>query len=155
MKTFILAVMLFINGTCYGQSTQILKCRVSNSDWNATFVLDAVGSGSVEFKKSGNSGGYVCSLKVDSLIDGQNSISPNIRIEFTRGSCRPRLESLEKELFSHFTIIVDLSRKNSPEGRVQWLRRKQPDICIIEKLSLFDLSGRNTASDPIVSEKKQ
>lgn len=49
-------------------------------------------------------------------------------------------------------------------GRVQWLRKSQPETCIIEKLSMFDIQinakkwiegkwGRSTASDSKQNKK--
>jgi hypothetical protein len=150
----------------YAENTQILKCRVANSEWTSLFILDAVGTGFLKFKKAGNNNSYTCGLKVDYINDGQRAVSPNITVEFMRGACDPELGPLDQEVFDRFTLIVDLTRKDKPEGRVQWLKRKQPDPCIVDKISMFDISmnakkwiegnwGRKTASDPKEIKKKK
>jgi hypothetical protein len=143
----------------YAENAQILKCRVENSEWTSMFILDAVGNGFLKFKKTGNNNSYTCGLKVDYINDGQRAVSPNITVKFMRGACDPELGLLDQEVFDRFTLIVDLTSKDKPEGRVQWLKRKQPDPCIVDKISMFDISlnakkwiegtwGRKNASDP-------
>lgn len=167
MKQVVVLFIMFILSTkAFSENTQILKCKVSNPEWNSVFILDAVGTGFLKFKKNGNNTSYTCGLKVDYINDGQRAISPNITLEFIRGACDPELETLEQELFDRYTLIVDLTKKDKPEGRVQWLRKKQPDLCIVEKMSMFDISmnakkwvegtwGRKTASESKDLKKKK
>ena len=161
---FVITISLFFE-TLYAANTQILKCSVSNQEWSSIFVLDAIGSGFLKFKKTGDNNSYTCALKIDYINDGQKAISPNITLEFIRGVCDPDLGALDQEIFDRFTLIVDLTQKNKPEGRVQWLKKKQPDFCNIDKISMFEVSlnakkwldgkwGRNTASELKKSSKK-
>ena len=166
MRTLALFILMLSSGVSYAENTQILKCRVANSEWNSLFILDAIGTGFLKFKKSSNNNSYTCGLKVDYINDGQRAVSPNITVEFMRGACDPELGSLDQEIFDRFTLMIDLTRKDKPEGRVQWLKRKQPDPCLVEKISMFDISmnakkwvegtwGRKTASEPKDLKKKK
>lgn len=159
-------MIVIISGFAFAENTPILKCSVANSEWTSLFILDSVGTGFLKFKKAGNNNSYTCGLKVDYINDGQRAVSSNITVEFMRGACDPELGAMDQEIFDRFTLIVDLTRKNKPEGRVQWLKRKQPDACIVDKISMFDISmnakkwvegtwGRKTASDPKDLKKKK
>ena len=158
-KLLLVFSISILSSAVFAENSQILKCRVANSEWNSLFILDAIGAGFLKFKKTGSSNSYTCGLKLDYINDGQRAVSPNITVEFMRGACDPELGPLEQEVFDSFTLNVDLSRKDKPEGRVQWLKRKQPDPCIVDKISMFDISmnakkwiegtwGRKTASEP-------
>lgn len=166
-KLLLVLIITILSSAGFAENTQILKCRVANPEWTSLFILDAVGTGFLKFKKTGNNNSYTCGLKVDYINDGQRAVSPNITVEFMRGACDPELGPLDQEVFDRFTLTVDLTRKDKPEGRVQWLKRKQPDPCIVDKISMFDISmnakkwiegtwGRKTASEPkdIKSGKK-
>lgn len=155
-------LFLFVSVTslrAWAESTIILKCKVSNPEWSSVFSVDAVGAGFLEFKKAGDERSYACGLQVEYLRDGRRAVSPHLKLEFNRGVCEPELGSLEKEIFRKMTLIVSLLRRDQPEGRVQWLRKKQPDACVVEKISLVDLEtdakkwaagtwGRKAASVP-------
>lgn len=151
--------------TCLAKSSEILKCRVINEEWTALLTLDAIGAGLINFKKSGNNLSYNCSLNVAFINDGQRAVSPNVTIEFIRGACDPDLGEIEKEIFEQFTLIIEIYKENY-NGKMQWLRKKQPDNCEVEKISIFDISlntkkwregiwGRKTASDPKVQTQKK
>ncbi len=157
-KSFVL-LLIFICSSGYAQNTEILNCKVSNAEWTAKFILDSAGSGFLKFKKASDPKSYICSLKLEFIQDGQRSISPNITVDFVRGACDPELGSLKQEIFERFSLIVNIRRKDKPEGNVQWLRRKQLDPCHVEKIKMFDISmnakkwqngtwGRRTASEP-------
>lgn len=155
----LLCLILMYGSLSLAENTQILKCRVANSDWNSTFILDAVGSGFLKLSKSGDATPYTCSLKLDFISDGQRDVSPNVTVEFSRGVCDPELAAeIDQEVLSKFTLMINLTNKTKPKGRVQWLRSKQPDNCAVDKISMFDIShntkkwqqgnwGRSTASE--------
>ncbi len=166
MKSVIFILFsILIFCTTHADNTQILKCRVANQEWTSVFILDAVGAGFLKIKKNSNNNSHTCSLKIDYINDGQRAVSPNVTIEFIRGACDPELGLLEQEIFDQFTLIIDITKKDKPQGRVQWLKRKQPDACVVEKMSMFDISlnakkwvegtwGRKTASDGKQIKKK-
>ncbi len=135
-----IAFILLLSSIAVAENTQILKCKATNQGWTSLFTLDAVGIGFVKFQKLDSNQSFNCKLNVNYINDGQRSVSPNITIEFNRKECDPDLNSLEEEIFDRFTLIVDITQKEKPIGRIQWLKRRQPDICVIEKFSLFDIS---------------
>ena len=156
----IATVVFFISNFSFAENTQILKCRVANPVWNSVFILDAIGAGFLTFSKKGDSRSYSCALKLDFINDGQRAIVPNVIVEFSRVSCDPERGDSVKEVLSRFTLIINTKDKSKPEGKVQWLRTKQPDECIVDKLSMWDITTntkkwqngswgrRSTASEP-------
>lgn len=153
-KSALLLTILFICNASYAEIPPILKCRVKNTEWASLFTLDATGNGSLKFIKAGDKSSYSCELKTNHIYNGQRAVVPNVTVKFQRGYCDPELGDLEKEIFDHFTLIVNQTNTDSPTGLVQWLKRKQPDPCVIEKLSLSDIAirakkgSRKTASEP-------
>lgn len=140
MRSKLIAILLFISSFSSAENTQILKCRVANPEWNSVFILDAVGAGFLTFSKKGDPKNYSCSLKLDFINDGQRAIVPNVIVEFTRVSCEPELSDSVKELLPRFTLIINTKNQSKPEGKVQWLKTKQPDECIVDKLSMWDIT---------------
>ena len=112
---------------------------MANKDWNSLFILDTVGAGFLKFNRAHSSKAYTCALKLDDITDAQRGIAPEIRVEFRLGPCDPEMGDLQTEILKGQTLIVDLSDKKKPQGRVQWLVHSQPDDCTVEKLSLFDI----------------
>lgn len=52
MKEFTLvSLFLLIASPSFAENTKVLKCRVDNQQWKATFQLDAIGVGLFEFRK--------------------------------------------------------------------------------------------------------
>ncbi len=159
MKNLYISALIFIvSSPCFAENSQILKCRVSNQEWNTMFILDSVGSGFLKFKKANNPKTYTCALKLDFITDGQRAIVPEITVEFTLTTCDPDLGSIQSEILKRQTLTVNLTDKKKPKGRVQWLTKKQPDDCTVEKLSMIDIQldakrwhegnwGRTTASE--------
>lgn len=166
MKKFVLLnLILFVSSISYAQSSQILRCKVENTQWVAVFELDAVADGFLKFKRSGVDQEYTCGLRLDYINDGQRNVVPEVTVEFTRGSCAPDLTSeLGQEILTSFTLFVNLNNMEKPAGRVQWLRRSQPEACVVETFKMFDIQlnakkwqdgkwGRKTASDPKQNKK--
>lgn len=153
-KSALLLMLFFTCNTTYAEVPAILKCHVQNAEWTSLFTLDAAGAGLLKFKKSGDKNAYSCELKAKHIYNGQRAVVSNITVKFERGYCDPELGEMEQEIFDHFTLIVDQPNQDSPTGRVQWLKKKQPDTCIVEKLNLSDVAmqakkwGRKTASEP-------
>lgn len=149
------------------QNAVILRCKATNAEWKASAQLDSVGAGLLEFTKAGDSTAYACALKLNQIYDGQHAVAPIFRIEFTRAECDPELTpALDGTLSQKLTLIIDLPNTSKPTGVVQWLRTKQPDDCVVEKMNLFDLQlnakrwkagnwARGTASMPPRSKKSK
>lgn len=165
-KIIFIFVMILQSIPCFAENSQILKCRVENSEWRALFLLDAVGAGFLKFKRIGQERNYTCGLKLEYINDGQRNVVPEITVEFTRGSCDPELGTLDQEILKSLTLFVNLNNKEKPVGRVQWLKRRQPESCVVEKISMFDIQmnakkwvegkwGRSTASDPKKAPKEK
>ena len=160
MKLRFIALIVCISSFSFAENSQILKCRVVNEVWNSVFILDAVGVGFLNFSKKGDPTNYSCALKIDFINDGQRAVVPNVVVEFSRVSCSPELSESVKEVLPRFTLLINVTNKSKPEGKVQWLKTKQPNECIVDKLSMFDISmntkkwrdgkwgRRATASDP-------
>lgn len=142
MKLFLTSftIVFLLSLYAFAENSQILKCRVSNPEWTSSFVLDAVGNGFLKFKKAGDKNYNTCQLNVEYFNNNQRAIVPTVVIEFSRGTCDNELESLEREILKKMTIMVDISYSDKPKGRVQWLRSRQPDKCVVEKISMFDIS---------------
>jgi hypothetical protein len=159
MKFILSLLFIFIfNSQAKAENSTILKCKTSNKEWASTVVLDSVGSGFIKFKNLKLNQSHTCSLSIEYIKDAQKAIKPNITIEFNRGSCDPSLGKLNEEIFNKFMLIVSVYKNNKSSGHIQWLKKHQPDTCVVEKLSLFDIAlnvkkwnagiwGRSTASD--------
>lgn len=153
-KSTLLLTIFFACSTVFAETASILKCRVKNTEWASFFTLDATGNGLLKFKKTDDKNTYTCELKANHIYNGQRAVVANITVRFERGYCDPELGDLEKEIFDHFTLIVEQPNKDNPTGYVQWLKQKQPDSCVVEKLSLSEIAmqakkwGRKTASEP-------
>lgn len=166
MRHLIFLTVIFFGSLSHAANTQILKCRVQNNDWSATFVLDAIGAGFLTFSKAPSTQTYTCALKLEFIKDGQKDVVPHFSTDFSRLACDPELGDLEQEILKDLTLKVRLMDPKKPEGHVQWLRRKQPDTCIVEKLNVFDVSmnakkwsegkwGRGTASEAAPKKVKK
>ncbi len=166
MKIKIAMLIILSSIPCFAENSQILKCRVDNQEWKAVFLLDTIGAGFLKLKKTGEDLNYTCGLKLEYISDGQRNVVPEITVEFTRGSCDPELGAFDQEILKSLTLFVNLNNKEKPVGRVQWLKRKQPENCIVEKISMFDIQmnakkwaegkwGRSTASDPKKAPKNK
>lgn len=155
---FLVFSVVIFSYSSYAQNSEILNCQVTNTDWSAKFILDSIGSGFLKFKKAGDPKSYTCSLKLEFIQDGKQAVSPHITIDFVRGACEPNLGLLEQDILENFGLIINVRQKDKPQGKVQWLKKKQPEPCQIEKIRMFDISmnakkwrngtwGRNTASE--------
>lgn len=105
-KKFLPILIIFLAAPCVAENSQILKCRVSRSEWKALFLLDAVGAGFLKFKKSGDDRSYTCGLKIEYINDGQRNLVPEITVEFNIGSCDPDLGVLDQEILKNITLFV-------------------------------------------------
>jgi hypothetical protein len=140
MKYIFFIALFVLSSLSHAGNTEIIKCRVANKEGSAQFVLDAVGAGFLTFKNSSSPTTHTCLLKLEFIRDGQGDLVPHFLTKFTRLSCSPELGNLNKELLKDLTLNINLTNSKKPEGQVQWLRRKQPDTCVIEKLSVYDVS---------------
>ena len=140
MKCLFFIAFFILSSVSHTKNTEIIKCRVMNKDWSAQFVVDAVGAGFLDFKKTTSPNNYTCSLKLEFIRDGQGDVVPHILTKFTHLVCTPELNTLEKEVLKDLTLKIDLLNPKKSEGHVQWLRRKQPDTFVVEKLSIPDIS---------------
>jgi hypothetical protein len=162
MRLFVAIITLLVSRLALAEyeNSKILECHVTNSQFNSVLSLDTVGVGYLKFKKSGNETIYTCGLRLNHLSDGHKSVNPNVRVEFQRGSCEPKLGAdLKKLLLNRITVIIDILPKSRYDGIAQWLATPQPDDCKVEKLSLEDIEryaqqfsvgkwGKKKAGDP-------
>lgn len=165
MKKLIL-ISIFSFSLCYAENTKIIECNTVNKEWGSLFVVDAVGNAYVKFQKSGDKNLYTCDLKIEYFNDSQRVIVPSVTVEFKREVCTPDLGGISDNILDRFILILDITQKKQPKGRIQWLKNKQPDECIVEKLRMFDVShnskkwimgtwGRKTASEPVDKSKNK
>jgi len=151
--------VIFFSLASYAENSQFFRCRISNSEWNAIFMLDAIGSGLLQFQKLPAETVHSCSMGLINITDKQRGVVPQLRISLSRLDCEPDAPLIKSDLFEEFSVIIDVSEREKPKSIVQWLRKKQVDKCQVEKLSTADISfnvqkwregrwGRRTASDP-------
>ena len=140
MKKICLILLLVSSAHAQSQNSQIVKCRVQSPKWNALFILDTIGAGFLKVKEVGQEKVHTCSLKLTNLNDSLRGVAPTIKIEFDRGSCEPALnQANEKEILGEIAIRVDMNNAKNPKASVHWLRSAQPDLCVLEKLSLYEV----------------
>ena len=140
MNKICVLIILITSAVSFSKDKDFLRCRVTTSEWNAFFILKNFENGLLKLKKKSGNLSYVCTLKVNYFSDERLGRAPNLTIDFKREECNPSLGSLEQEVFSDYSLIINFLAKKITEGRVQWLKRSQPDVCKIEKLDLHLIS---------------
>lgn len=165
MKKLILFFVLSAASVAFAENTEVLKCRVSNPEWQSTLVIDSLGGGFLRFQKAGDANFYACSLRIVTFNDTRGGQVQVLKSELRVGACDPDISRYRNKILSSVNILIDLNSGAPREGSLQWLQDKQPDTCHIEKLRLDDTKeyssmfrkgswGRRPASTPDKIKKK-
>jgi len=120
-------------------NTPIIKCNIKNPHWTATLSLDGVGLGLLKVKHLKSKKDFTCPLGLTFLQDSLGGVSPSIIVDFNRGECFPKSSLISEELFETVNLIIELRDKKKPRGRIQWLKKSQPDSCKITKFRLTEI----------------
>lgn len=165
MKNYLFILLILMIRTVFAENTEILKCHVTNEEWQSTLVIDSLGGGILRFQKTGDSNFYACNMRLVSFSDTRGGVVPMLRASLSLVACDPDINQYRTKILSSVNILVNLREAQPKEGSLQWLQDKMPDVCQVEKLKLDDLKeyaikwsrgqwGRKPASMPDKIKKK-
>lgn len=165
MKNLLFSLIILMIQPVFAENTEILKCRVTNNEWQSVLVIDSLGGGILKFQKSGDPNFYACSMKLVAFSDMRNGVVPSLRTTMKLGACDPDITRYRDKILSTVYLDVMISGSTAKEGEVQWLQDRQPETCKVEKIRLQDMHeysvkwskgewGRKPASTPEKIKKK-
>ncbi len=105
----------------------LLSCHAKRADYSARLELSAAGIASLEVVEGEKK--FRCSLMPIFLEDQSRHLVSGFEFRFRKESCSPIWDGGNEITFPHLWLQVRFQPKDKHTGRMQWLRKFQPDRC--------------------------
>lgn len=121
------------------ENSPMLSCQTDTIE-KSSAVLDVDVVGTSKLRVSHSGGKFVCDLKLKRRLDQRRATSSSIKLVFEQMRCTQESASfVYEDLLERLVLMIDFVDPAKSTAKLQWVRSRQPEVCIFKKLNMRDV----------------